>query len=83
MDLQDWIRNSWIVAHQPTTDEIRLLLRTADRDLSDCRVLSVSEDNRFAMAHQATVQVAEAALCAEGFRTSKGARQSFQSTPLA
>jgi hypothetical protein len=47
-------------------------LRISDRDLKDSRSSSISNDNRFAMAYNAALQAATAALAACGYRAEKG-----------
>lgn len=50
--------------------EIKNLLLVAERDLADARVEGVTADRRFATAYNAALQLATAALRAEGYRTS-------------
>jgi hypothetical protein len=65
VSLRDWLNNGWLKAHRSSREEIRSLLRIAERDLKDARAANVSSDNRFVMAYNA-------ALAASGYRTEKG-----------
>lgn len=73
MSLKDWARNGWLVPHEPSRDEVRNLLALADRDLVDCQVREVSSDWRFAIAYNAVLQAATAALAATGYRAGREA----------
>lgn len=73
MSLKDWTRNGWLVAHEPAREEIRNLLALADRDLVDCQVRAISDDWRFAIAYNAVLQSATAALAAAGYRAAREA----------
>jgi uncharacterized protein (UPF0332 family) len=55
---------------QPTQpSEIEALLKVAERDLSDARQGSISDDRRFATAYNAALQLATVVVRAEGYRT--------------
>jgi len=73
VSLSDWARNGWLVAHQTSPQEIADLLGVADRDLRDCAVKDLSEDWQLAIAYNAALQCATAALAAAGFRASREA----------
>ncbi len=73
MGLTDWARNGWIVEHQTSPQEIKGLLGVADRDLSDCRNPGLSEDWQLAIAYNAALQCATAALAACGYRAAREA----------
>ena len=62
--------------HQATADEIRELLAVADRDLHDSDVAGLSTDTQLGLAYNAALQVATAALAAEGYRAA-GAQSIF------
>jgi hypothetical protein len=66
--LQDWARNGWLTEHQSSPQEIADLLALADRDLNDCRAKGSSEDWQLAIAYNAALQSATAALAANGYR---------------
>ncbi|MCC7134705.1 MAG: hypothetical protein IT352_18745 [Gemmatimonadales bacterium] len=69
--LRDWHANRWIVAHQPTIEEISDLLAVADRDLADAAVEGLSPDWRLGIAYNAALQLAILALAATGYRPAR------------
>ena len=71
MSLQNWLQNSWLVAHVSSTDEISDLLRIADRDLEACQVKGLPADWRLAIAYNSALQSATAALAAAGYRSTR------------
>jgi hypothetical protein len=71
--LAEWLKNGWLIEHETSRQEIRHLLRLADRDLADCRNSTLSVDWRFNIAYNAALQSAKAALAAAGFRADKDA----------
>ena len=71
MSLQNWLRNSWVVEHTSSSEEIGNLLRLSDRDLAACRAKGLPADWRFAIAYNAALQAATAALAASGYRASR------------
>ena len=73
MSLAEWLKNGWLEEHETSRQEIRHLLRLADRDLTDCRNSTLSVDWRFNIAYNAALQCAKAALAAAGFRAAKDA----------
>jgi len=73
MSLRDWLKNGWLVEHQSSAEEIRMLLALADRDLRDCQTPGLSTDWRFNIAYNAALQTAAAALAAAGFRAAREA----------
>src|SRR5579863_9541717 len=70
MGLQDWVRDGWASRHKSTRDEIHRLLALADRDLASCETKGLATDWRFAIAYNAALQSATAALAAAGYRAS-------------
>ena len=72
MSLQQWLQNGWLRSHRSSQEEITNLFSICDRDLKDCQATNISNDNRFAMAYNAALQAATAALAACGYRTEKG-----------
>jgi hypothetical protein len=68
MSLGDWLRNSWLVEHKTSPEEIAALLAIVERDLANAKVAGLSEDWRFNIAYNAALQAATAALAASGFR---------------
>lgn len=71
MSLDDWLQNGWIIEHRSSTEEIRSLLALADRDLRNCQVKELDADWRFAIAYNAALQAATAALAAAGYRAAR------------
>jgi len=68
VSLADWLGNRWIVAHEPTVEEIADLLAVVDRDLEDAALARLSADWRLSIAYNAALQLATLALVAEGYR---------------
>jgi hypothetical protein len=66
MSLQSWLQNSWLVQHTSSADEIKNLLAISDRDLAACQVKQLPADWRCAIAYNAALQAATAALAAAG-----------------
>jgi hypothetical protein len=50
--LADWLASRWIVAHEPSRDEIADLFGVVDRDLKDAAVPRLSADARAYLPHQ-------------------------------
>ena len=71
MSLGDWLRNSWLVGHKTSAEEIAGLLAIVDRDLANAKVAGLSDDWRFNIAYNAALQAATAALAAAGFRAAR------------
>lgn len=71
MSLQTWLQNGWLVQHATSPEEIANLLAIADRDLAACQVKQLPSDWRFAIAYNAGLQAATAALAAAGYRASR------------
>jgi hypothetical protein len=71
VSLSDWARNGWLVEHKTSPQEINGLLGVADRDLRDCAAKGLSDDWRLAIAYNAALQCATAALAASGYRASR------------
>ena len=71
MSFADWVKNGWLVAHKSGKQEIANLLGIVARDLKDSQAKDVSDDWRFAIAYNAALQAATAALAAAGYRASR------------
>jgi hypothetical protein len=71
MSLQDWLRNGWLTEHKSSKEEITGLLGIIERDLDTSQMASIPSDWRFAIAYNAALQVATAALAASGYRASR------------
>ena len=50
MSLEQWLKNGWLKAHQPTREEIGGLLAIIERDLSDAQTDALSDDWKFGIA---------------------------------
>jgi hypothetical protein len=68
MTLTDWLANHWLVAHEPSREEIEDLLAVVERDLTDASIDTLSPDWRLGIAYNAALQLATLALAAAGFR---------------
>jgi hypothetical protein len=62
----NWVKNGWLVADKSSQQEIANLLGIVARDLKDSQAKDVSDDWRFAIAYNAALQAATAALAAAG-----------------
>lgn len=71
MTLKAWLQNSWLVRHETSAQEIGDLFRITDRDLIACQVKDLPADWRLAIAYNAGLQAATAALAASGYRASR------------
>ena len=71
MSLRDWQKNSWLVAHKSSPEEIAALLAIVERDLANARVAGLADDWRLSIAYNAALQAATAALAAAGFRAAR------------
>ena len=73
MPLADWLARKWVTKHQATREEIAELLALADRDLQQCQAQGLNADWRLAIAYNAALQCATAALAASGYRATREA----------
>ncbi len=73
MSLSDWLRAQWLTQHKTTLQEIADLLAVVDRDLKASAVKGLDDDWRLAIAYNAALQCATAALAASGYRASREA----------
>jgi len=71
VSLNDWAHDGWLVEHRTSPDEISKLLGKADRDLLDCAARGLSEDWQLAIAYNAVLLCATAALAACGYRAAR------------
>ena len=53
----------------PDASAIKRLLSSAERNIADSHVMEISSENRFDVAYKAIMQLANAALQANGYRT--------------
>ena len=73
MTLADWeSRNKWLILHTTTRQEIADLLAVVDRDLRESDTPGLGADWRLAIAHNAALQAAAAALAASGYKAGRG-----------
>ena len=56
---------------EPDASVIKRLLSSAERNIADAHVMEISSENRFDVAYKAIMQLSNAALQANGFRTLK------------
>ena len=73
MSLKDWLNKGWVVNHKTSSEEITELFGVADRDLEDCKAEGLSPHWKLAIAYNAALQMATAALAACGYRSSREA----------
>jgi len=69
--LESWLRNRWLVRHTSSREEIANLFALSDRDLEACQTKNLPGDWRFAIAYNAALQAATAALAAAGYRAGR------------
>jgi hypothetical protein len=73
MSLKNWRDNGWLVDHKTGAQEIADLLTVSERDLKDSSAPSISPDWQLAIAYNAALQAATAALFASGYRAGREA----------
>ncbi len=73
MSLKSWLDKGWLIKHKTSPDEIRELFEVVDRDLADCQSESLSPHWKLAIAYNAALQMATAALAASGYRSAREA----------
>ena len=71
MSLRDWLKNSWLVEHESSPEEIAGLLAIVERDLANAKLAGLSEDWKLNIGYNAALQAATAALAAAGFRAAR------------
>lgn len=71
MSLQSWLQNGWLVQHKTSPEEITNLLGISNRDIAASQVKQLPADWRFAIAYNAGLQAATAALAAAGYRAAR------------
>jgi hypothetical protein len=71
MSLRGWVQYGWLTEHQSSREEIKNLLGVVDRDLKECQAKGLSADWRFAIAYNAALQAATAALAAAGYHSTR------------
>ena len=71
MSLRGWQKNSWLVDHESSPEEIAALLAIVERDLASAKVAGLADDWRLSIGYNAALQAATAALAASGFRAAR------------
>jgi len=71
MSLNDWLGSGFITEHRTSRQEIRELLALVDRDLHESETGTHSPEWKLAIAYNAILQAAKAALAATGYRVPK------------
>jgi len=69
--LRDWQKNSWLVEHTSSPEEIAALFAIVERDLASAKVAGLGDDWRLSIGYNAALQGATAALAASGFRAAR------------
>jgi uncharacterized protein (UPF0332 family) len=72
MSLDLWFSHGWLIRHRSSAQELDNLFAVAARDMRDADLNGLSTDSRLSLAYNAALQVAAAALYAEGYRPAKG-----------
>jgi hypothetical protein len=73
MSLKNWRNNGWLTDHKTSPQEITDLLAVSERDLKDSSAPGLSPDWQLAIAYNAALQAATAALFASGYRAGREA----------
>ncbi len=68
MTLDNLVSIKRLKRHEPTPAEIRKLLRSAERNLADAQIASLSRASQFTCAYASIMQAAQVALFANGYR---------------
>ncbi len=71
MSLRDWQKNSGLVEHKSSPEEIAALLAIVERDLANAKVAGLADDWRLSIGYNAALQAATIALAASGFRAAR------------
>ncbi len=79
MTLQDWLNSSWIKPHATNKSEIQNLLETINRDITESEKEGISPDWRLAIAYNACLGCATAALYIIGYRIPPGSGKHYRS----
>ena len=70
MNLEQWLTEGKLKAHQTTSQEVAQLMEAVERNIRDASIEELSADNRFTIAYQAALQLATIVLYASGYRPS-------------
>ena len=80
MSLRQWQSDGWVRPHKSSRQEIAALFGVIERDLKASQNPSLDDDWRFAIAYNAALQCAAAALKAAGYDVPKGGGTHFGSS---
>ena len=69
MTLENWLKDKWLKKHSTSPKEINDILGMVERDIKDALNENISADWRLSIAFNASLQCANTALYASGFRT--------------
>lgn len=72
MSLRSWQEKGWLHKHPASREDVVDLLALADRDLAQCQTRGLSPDWQLAIAYNAALQCATAALAACAYRVRRG-----------
>lgn len=70
MSLETWLSNGWIKKHSTSKKEISSLFAVVERDIQEAQKKNISADWRFNIGYNGILQLALAALAADGYRVS-------------
>ena len=73
MSLKSWRDNGWLTDHATSPQEITDLIAVAELDLKDSSATGIRSDWQLAIAYNAALQSATAALFASGYRAAREA----------
>lgn len=71
MSLQNLLKIGQLDEHETNREQVRRMLDSAKRNISDAQQRSISPETRFDAAYRAVTQLCMAALWANGFRPAK------------
>ena len=77
MSLQDWVDNGWLRVHETKPGDIHELLKRADKNLNESYKMTGDQDWQFNIIYAAIINLANAALMAEGYRTRGGSHHYY------
>jgi hypothetical protein len=86
MSFKKLLQQGKLHAHSTSAAELKELRKVITRDLADASLQGLSEDRRFATAHNAALQTAKMAIACAGYRVGSipgHHRVSFEATKLA
>jgi len=77
MSLQEWVENGWLRIHDTKSSDIQNLLKRAEKNLSESYKVAGDRDWQFNIIYAAIINLADAALMAEGYRTRSGSHHYY------